>query len=143
MEGRVTRIGLITTSLLRERRQFLVFNSLFSKQITVVKSRSGWRAMTSKIFVPNEDMEKIGEICEDITIMLKSRDNVFLGRSGVQPYCYLTEFRKSFAELTYGCSIKQETGDEEELFSAEQRDINAQCVAIILKHRATSVDLSN
>ncbi|KAF2315278.1 hypothetical protein GH714_038677 [Hevea brasiliensis] len=90
IEGQVVEMGLTTTMLLNaEKFPVLVPNSLFSSQVIVNKSRAQWRAMTTKLPVKIDDLEKIPQISKDIESMLKLNPKVFLEKEA--PYCSCLE----------------------------------------------------
>ncbi|XP_057780483.1 mechanosensitive ion channel protein 1, mitochondrial-like [Salvia miltiorrhiza] len=129
VEGQVVEMGLTTTSLLTaDKFPVVVPNSLFSSQVIVNKSRAKFRSMVRQIPLQIDDIDKISLISEDIKSMLRSHSNVFLGKEA--PYCFLSQIERSYAELTFGCNLKQV--DKE----AEQ-DILLDAVRIIKKHGAT------
>lgn len=68
------------------------------------KSRAEWRAMLTKIPVHISDFDKVPQISDDITKMIKSNSNVFLEKE--VPYCFLSRVERSYAELTLGYNLK-------------------------------------
>lgn len=68
------------------------------------KSRAEWRAMLTKIPLHISEFDKIPQISDDITNMIKSNSNVFLERE--VPYCFLSRVERSYAELTLGYNLK-------------------------------------
>ncbi|KAL1549820.1 mechanosensitive ion channel protein 1, mitochondrial isoform X1 [Salvia divinorum] len=128
VEGQVVEMGLTTTLLLTaEKFPVVVPNSLFSSQVIVNKSRAKFRSMVRRIPLQIDDIDKISSISENIKSMLRSHSNVFLGKEA--PYCFLSQIERSYAELTFGCNLKQV--DKE----AEQ-DILLEAVRIIKQHGA-------
>lgn len=77
-------------------------------QVIVNKSRAKFRSMVRKIPLQIDDVEKISPISEHIKSMLRSHSIVFLGKEA--PYCYLSHIERSYAELTFGCNLKQVVG---------------------------------
>lgn len=133
VEGQVVEMGLTTTRLLSaEKFPVIVPNSLFSSQVIVNKSRAEWRAMLTKIPLHISDFDKIPQISDDITNMIKSNSNVFLERE--VPYCFLSRVEKSYAELTLGYNLKHKRKD---LLCAAEQDILLKSVQIIKQHGAT------
>lgn len=133
IEGQVVEMGLTTTSLLNaERFPVIVPNSLFSSQVIVNKSRAEWRAFFSKIPLQFDNLENIPQISNDIKSMMRSNQNVFLGKEA--PYCYLTRIDSSSAELTLGCNLKRLSKDEH--YTTEQ-DILLESIRIIKQHGAS------
>ncbi|CAL9051715.1 unnamed protein product [Musa banksii] len=131
VEGQVMEMGLTTTSLINsEKFPVIVPNSLFSSQVIVNKSRAQWRASLTKIPIRIDDIEKIPNISEEISSMLRAHPKVFLEKDA--PYCYLSRI-ESYAELTLGCNLKSMRKDE--LFATEQ-DILLQAARIIRQHGA-------
>ncbi|GAA0169569.1 ion channel [Lithospermum erythrorhizon] len=133
MEGRVTEMGLTNTSLLTaERFPVIVPNSLFSSQVIVNKSRAQYLAMTSKIPLQADDLDKIPQITDAIKNMLNSNTNVFLEKE--VPYCYLSHIERSYAELTLGCNVKYMRKDK---FLDAEQEIRLHVVKIIKNHGAS------
>ncbi|CAN8237648.1 unnamed protein product [Cochlearia groenlandica] len=133
VEGQVVEMGLTTTSLLNaEKFPVLVPNSLFSSQVIVNKSRAQWRAISSKIPLQIDDLDKIPQISNEIKEALRSNTRVYLGKEA--PYCYLSRVGKSFAELTIGCNLKKM--GKEELY-ATQQEVLLDTVKIIMNHGAS------
>lgn len=133
VEGQVVEMGLTTTRLLSaEKFPVIVPNSLFSSQVIVNKSRAEWRAMLTKIPLHISDFDKIPQISDGITNMIKSNSNVFLERE--VPYCFLSRVERSYAELTLGYNLKHKRKD---LLCAAEQDILLKSVQIIQQHGAT------
>ncbi|KAH6779916.1 Mechanosensitive ion channel protein [Perilla frutescens var. hirtella] len=128
IEGQVVEMGLTTTSLLTaEKFPVVVPNALFSSQVIVNKSRAKFRSMVRKIPLQIDDIDKISLISENIKSMLRSNSKVFLGKE--PPYCFLSQIERSYAELTFGCNLKQVDTEAEQ-------DILLEAVRIIKQHGA-------
>lgn len=84
---------------------FVIFFNLHenTSQVIVNKSRAQWRASLTKIPIRIDDIEKIPNISEEISSMLRAHPKVFLEKDA--PYCYLSRI-ESYAELTLGCNLK-------------------------------------
>lgn len=101
------KLTLDSQLLMRDiRYEAWASNDMFCDlQVIVNKSRAKFRTMVWRIPIQIDDIEKISPISEHIKSMLRSHSIVFLGKEA--PYCFLSHIERSYAELTFGCNLKQ------------------------------------
>lgn len=51
-----------------------------------------------------DDLEKIPDVSESVKSMLKGHPSVIFERGA--PYCFLSRIEDSYAELTFGCTLR-------------------------------------
>lgn len=154
LKGQVLEMGVMTTSLLTvENHRLSLPTCWFYGQVIKNKSRATtvvpysslcgevivnkppqapWHAMVSKIFLDQDEFDKIPRISEEIVNMMRSNSNVFLDKYR-QPYCFLDKV-DTYCELALKCYLKQMS--EDEIYLVKQ-DLLLQSVQIIEKHGVT------
>ncbi|KAI9180881.1 hypothetical protein LWI28_009006 [Acer negundo] len=134
IEGQVVEMGLAATWLLNdEALHVMVPNSMFASQVALNKSRIPFHAMTVKIPIEVDGIDKIKEITNEIEDMLRSNPTVFLGKE--TPCCFLSQTENSSAELIIRCNL--ENTNNQELHSIES-NIRLQSLLILKYHGVLS-----
>ncbi|GAA0185112.1 hypothetical protein LIER_32400 [Lithospermum erythrorhizon] len=85
----------------------------------------------------DDDQDKIPQINDEIKNMLKSNTNLYESEQ-VEPYCYVSLVKWTFAELTLGCDLKYYKSKDH--FVGAQHDILLKVVKIIENHGASLVE---
>eukprot|EP00252_Welwitschia_mirabilis_P006548 TRINITY_DN17433_c0_g1_i1.p1 TRINITY_DN17433_c0_g1~~TRINITY_DN17433_c0_g1_i1.p1 ORF type:complete len:541 (+),score=86.40 TRINITY_DN17433_c0_g1_i1:258-1880(+) len=138
VEGKVTEIGLTTTTLLNpEKFPVIIPNSFLASQIIVNKSRAPCHTLVSKVPLQIDDYDEIPKITMEIEDMLTINSKVVFEPE--RPQCAVSRVGP-FWELTVTCNMKPMAKSD---LSLTRQQLLLGCAKIIKKHGAKLSSIAN